>query len=148
MGRFETEILATNENLAALSDLGGTWIDRVHDRRPPKTIVLDIDSSVSPTFGERQGSAWNGHFRCTCYHPLFVFNQFGDLERCALCPGNVHSADGFQCECGEQIRGVILFKGCRGEVGVEAVRVGPDQTVGFRILEVSSDVFLRMSAYP
>ena len=29
---------------------------------------------------------------CTCYHPLFVFNQFGDLERCALRPGNVHSA--------------------------------------------------------
>ena len=32
----------------------------------------------------------------TCYHPLFVFNQFGDLERCALRPGNVHSADGWQ----------------------------------------------------
>jgi hypothetical protein len=30
---------------------------------------------------------------CICYHPLFVFNQFGDLERCALRSGNVHSAD-------------------------------------------------------
>jgi len=39
---------------------------------------------------------WNGHFGCTCYHPLFVFNQFGDLERCALRPGNVHSADGWE----------------------------------------------------
>ena len=38
-------------------------------------------------------SVWNGHYACTCYHPLFVFNQFGDLERCALRPGNVHSAD-------------------------------------------------------
>ena len=38
-------------------------------------------------------SVWNGHYSCTCYHPLFVFNQFGDLERCALRPGNVHSAD-------------------------------------------------------
>ncbi|MCP4241601.1 MAG: IS1380 family transposase, partial [bacterium] len=93
MGRFETELLATDENLAALSDLGGSWIDRVHDRRPPKTIVLDMDSSVSPTHGEQEGSVWNGHFRCTCYHPLFVFNQFGDLERSALRPGNVHSAD-------------------------------------------------------
>jgi hypothetical protein len=27
---------------------------------------------------------------------LFVFNQFGDLERCALRPGNVHSADGWR----------------------------------------------------
>jgi hypothetical protein len=24
-----------------------------------------------------------------------VFNQFGDLERCSLRPGNVHSADGW-----------------------------------------------------
>ncbi|TPW00043.1 MAG: hypothetical protein USCAAHI_00519 [Beijerinckiaceae bacterium] len=40
-------------------------------------------------------SIWNGHYACTCYHPLFLFNQFGDLERCALRPGNVHSADGW-----------------------------------------------------
>jgi Transposase DDE domain group 1 len=38
----------------------------------------------------------NGHFGCTCYHPLFVFNQLGDLERCALRPGNVHSAAGWR----------------------------------------------------
>jgi Transposase DDE domain group 1 len=63
-------------------------------RSPPaESIVLDIDSSVSPTHGEQEMSVWNGHYACTCYHPLFVFNQFGDLERCALRPGNVHSAD-------------------------------------------------------
>jgi transposase len=27
---------------------------------------------------------------------LFLFNQFGDLERCALRPGNVHGADGWE----------------------------------------------------
>jgi hypothetical protein len=58
--------------------------------------VLDIDSSVSETHGAQEGSAYNGHFGCMCYHPLFVFNQFGDLERCALRPGNVHSADGWR----------------------------------------------------
>src|SRR5258705_5869650 len=52
--------------------------------------------SVSPTHGEQEMSAWNGHFACTCYHPLLVFNQFGDLERCALRPGNIHSADGWE----------------------------------------------------
>jgi hypothetical protein len=51
---------------------------------------------VSETHGAQEGSAYNGHFGCTCYHPLFVFNQFGDLERCALRPGNVHSADGWR----------------------------------------------------
>jgi hypothetical protein len=51
------------------------------------------------------------------------------------------------CAWGEQIRGVIRFKGRRGDVVAEAVRVGPGPAVGFRILEVSSEVFLRMSAY-
>ncbi len=96
MGRFETEWLARPENLTALADLPGRWIDKVHMRRPPKIIVLDMDSSESPTYGEQEGSAYNGHFGCSCYHPLFVFNQLGDLERCALRPGNVHSADGWR----------------------------------------------------
>jgi hypothetical protein len=93
MGRFETKWLCRPENLAALTDLPGQWIDKAHNRRPPKMIVLDMDSSVSPTFGGQEGTAYNGHFGCTCYHPLFVFNQFGDVERCVLRPGNVHSAD-------------------------------------------------------
>ena len=96
MGRFETKWLCRSENLAALADLPGQWIDKVHERRTPKTIVLDMDSSESPTYGEQEGSAYNGHFGCTCYHPLFVFNQFGDVERCVLRPGNVHSADGWR----------------------------------------------------
>ncbi len=96
MGRFETELLATNDNLAALAELSGLWIDRVHDHNPPKMIILDMDSSVSPTHGEQEGTAYNGHFGCTCYHPLFLFNQFGDLERCSLRPGNLHSADGWR----------------------------------------------------
>jgi len=96
MGRFETKWLCQPENFAALADLPGQWIDKVQQRRPPRIIVLDMDSSESPTYGEQEGSAYNGHFGCTCYHPLFVFNQLGDVERCALRPGNVHSADGWR----------------------------------------------------
>jgi Transposase DDE domain group 1 len=96
MGRFETKWLSRPENLAALADLPGQWIDQVRRRRGLKTVILDMDSSESPTYGEQEGSAYNGHFSCTCYHPLFVFNQFGDVERCVLRPGNVHSADGWR----------------------------------------------------
>jgi hypothetical protein len=94
MGRFETAWLAGEDNLAALTDLSRAWIDRA--RSGCKTIVLDIDSSVSPTHGEQEGSSYNGHFGCSCYHPLFVFNQFGDLERCTLRRGHVHSAEGWR----------------------------------------------------
>jgi hypothetical protein len=48
MGRFETRWLTADKNLLALSDLSGRWIDRVHARRPPRGVVLDMDSSVSP----------------------------------------------------------------------------------------------------
>jgi len=96
MGRFETEWLTRPVNLAALADLPGQWIDAVHQRRQPRVVVLDMDSSESPTYGEQEGSTYNGHFGCTCYHPLFVFNQLGDLERCALRSGNVHSAEGWR----------------------------------------------------
>ena len=96
MGRFETQWLAAGNNLPVLTKLSGQWIERVHSRRPPRGILLDMDSSVSPTHGEQENSVWNGHYDCLCYHPLFVFNQFGDLERCSLRPGNVHSADGWE----------------------------------------------------
>ncbi len=89
-------MLTRPEKFAALSDLPGRWIDAAHDQRPPKQITLDMDSSESPVHGDQEGSAWNGHFGCACYHPLFVFNQFGDLERCELRHGNVHSADGWE----------------------------------------------------
>ena len=103
MGAFETEWLASDENVSALPNLSGQWIDRVHGRQPPRTIVLDMDSSVSPAYGEQEDTACNGHFACTCYHSLFVFNQFGDLECCVLRSGNVHSADG----CKETVEPVV-----------------------------------------
>jgi hypothetical protein len=98
MGRFETGTLALAANREALADLNGQWkwIDRFHDRNRLKFIVLDMDSSVSPTHGDQEGAAWNGHFDFTCYHPNFLFNQFGMLERCALRNGNVHSVDGWR----------------------------------------------------
>jgi hypothetical protein len=96
MGRFETEILTQDRNLQCLMNFPGQWVDKVHQRKCIKEIILDMDSSDSPTYGQQEGSAYNGHFGYTCYHPLFVFNQFGDMERALLRNGNVHSADDWQ----------------------------------------------------
>jgi len=49
MGRFETKWRTMAKNLSALADLSSQWIDRVHGRRPPRGILLDMDSSVGPT---------------------------------------------------------------------------------------------------
>ena len=92
VGRFETDILSTKDNLKKLMDLSGEWIDKVHMRQPPRELILDMDSSVSETYGEQEGTAYNGNFECNCYHPLFLFNEFGDLERAMLRRGNHASA--------------------------------------------------------
>ena len=93
MGRFETELLTQRENLAGLSEINGKWVERAMSKTPHRRIILDLDSSESPVHGAQEGSAYNGHFGSTCFHPLFCFNQWGDCEGELLRPGNVHSAD-------------------------------------------------------
>src|SRR3546814_12213455 len=66
-------------------------------RRPPRSTRTDTLFPYKTLFrSDQEGTAWNGHFDCTCDHPIFLFNQFGMLERCALRNGNVHSADGWR----------------------------------------------------
>ena len=96
LSRFETEVLVTEENLKGLNQLNAEWVDRAMMRTRHQRIILDMDSSESPVYGEQEGAAYNGHFECVCYHPLFCFNQFGDCEGAMLRPGNVHSAEGWR----------------------------------------------------
>jgi DDE family transposase len=63
---------------------------------PPRRVVLDMDSTEIPVYGEQEQSAYNGHFECTCYHPLLLFNREGDCLAAKLRPGNVHSAEGWE----------------------------------------------------
>ena len=93
LSRFETEVLATRENLRGLDQLNAQWVDRAVARTKHRRIILDMDSSESPVYGEQEGAAYNGHFETVCYHPLFLFNEFGDCEGAMLRPGNVHSAE-------------------------------------------------------
>ncbi len=93
IGRFETDILTQRENFTSLSVINGSWIQKAMGKTEHRRIILDMDSSESPVHGEQEGSAYNGHFRSYCFHPLFCFNQFGDCEGVLLRPGNVHSAD-------------------------------------------------------
>jgi len=58
VGRFETEVLADPENLVEIMALSGRWIDQVRQRKPLTEIILDMDSSVSPTHGQQE--AYNG----------------------------------------------------------------------------------------
>jgi len=103
VNRFETDTLVTPGNLKGLEGLNFEWVDHAMARTPHQRIILDMDSSESPVYGEQEGAAYNGHFECVCYHPLFCFNQFGDCEAAKLRPGNVHSAHGWR----EQLEPIV-----------------------------------------
>ena len=92
MSRFETEVLTQDGNVEGLGRVNATWVDGAMSRTPHRRVILDMDSSESPVHGGQEGASYNGHFGSTCYHPLFVFNQFGDCEGAMLRAGNVHSA--------------------------------------------------------
>ena len=96
MSRFETELLTQKDNRKGFEQLNVEWVKRGVAKTVHRRIILDIDSSESPVHGQQEGAAYNGHFECMCYHPLFCFNQFGDCEGAVLRPGNVHSADGWE----------------------------------------------------
>ena len=96
IGRFETDILIQQKNFDSMSGINGRCVQKAMSKTDHRRIILDMDSSESPVYGEQEGSAYNGHFRCICYHPLFCFNQFGDCEGVLLRSGNVHSADGWK----------------------------------------------------
>jgi len=96
VGRFEKEILLEGDNLDNLDEIIKRWTEKIDLVRGIRKIVLDIDSSESPVYGEQEESSYNGHFGLKCYHPLFVFNQYGDCLKVKLRPGNVHSSDGWK----------------------------------------------------
>ena len=91
---FETDVLAEERNYQGLTRLNADLLQHPATRPCSRRVILDIDSSESPVHDAQEQSAYNGHFECVCYHPLFVFNPQGDCLAAKLRPGNVHSAEG------------------------------------------------------
>jgi hypothetical protein len=89
---FETEMLAEEENFAGLARINRELIGEAEALDSPQRVVLDMDSTEIPVYGQQEQSAYNGHFESTCYHPLVLFNREGDCLAAKLRPGNVHSA--------------------------------------------------------
>ena len=83
-----------------VSGLGAVLLDAAEQRRGPRPgerhreTTLDLDSLPHEVFGQQPGSAWNGHYRMNCYHPIIVRSEWGDYLGAKLRPGNVHTADG------------------------------------------------------
>ena len=94
MGRFETELLATDENVEALVDMNGVWIDKVHDRHPPKMITSTCTAALARSIANKREqrtlvtSAVPATIRYSCSTSSSTWRD-GSLR-----PGNDHNADG------------------------------------------------------
>ena len=153
MGRFETETLTGEKNLKGLAQMNSQWVERAMAHTQHRRVILDMDSSESPVHGQQEGAAYNGHFECVCYHPLFLFNQFGDCEAATLRPGNVHSADDWQELLEPVVKGYrkkglrLLFRGDAAFGKPEVYEYLEQETIGYTIRLSANAVLQREIAH-
>jgi hypothetical protein len=93
---FETELLTREDNRAGLAAINRELIAKAEALDSPQRVVLDMDSTEIPVYGQQEQSAYNGHFESTCSHPLLLFNREGDCLSAKRRPGNAHSADDWE----------------------------------------------------
>jgi hypothetical protein len=76
---FEADFLAQKENLDGLAAINRELIARAKSIKSPQPVVLDMDNTDIPVYGQQENSAYNRHFESTCYHPRLLFNRAGTV---------------------------------------------------------------------
>ena len=59
-------------NLTGLAAINRELIARAETLAPSQRVVLDLDSTEIPVYGQPELSAYNGHFESTGCHPLLL----------------------------------------------------------------------------
>jgi hypothetical protein len=55
-------VLSQDENLHGLSRINRELLAKAEAMDSPQRVVLDMDSTEIPVYGEQEHSAYNGHF--------------------------------------------------------------------------------------
>lgn len=81
-----------NHDMSAIERL---FVDIFLDahREPPSRIVLDLDATDDPVYGEQEGRHFHGYYDCYCYLPLYIFCG-RHLLAAKLRTSSVDAADG------------------------------------------------------
>jgi hypothetical protein len=146
---FETEVLSQEENLAGLSRINRELLAKAEAMDSPQRVVLDMDSTEIPVYGEQEQSAYNGHFESTCYHPLLLFNGEGDGLRAMLRAGNVHSAEDWdemllpEIERQQELGKEVVFRADAAFAKPEIYEALEDRGVKYAIRIPANDSLLR-----
>ena len=68
---------------------------RRNRKRKPKRIILDLDGTDDPTYGDQQLTFFHGYYDQYMYHPLVIYDaDTGELITAALRAGNRHASYG------------------------------------------------------
>jgi hypothetical protein len=66
---------------------------KLHQKQPPKRIVLDLDATDDPLHGHQLGRFFHGYYKSYCYLPLYIF--CGSHLLCAkLRPADIDASAG------------------------------------------------------
>jgi Transposase DDE domain group 1 len=64
-------------------------------KKKPKRIILDLDGTDDPTYGNQQLTFFHGYYDQYMYHPLVIYDaETGELITAALRAGNRHASYG------------------------------------------------------
>jgi len=93
LSRMENSL--TNHDLYGIGEyFVDLYIHRMRKRRP-KEIVLDLDGTDDPTYGDQQLAFFHGYYDQYMYHPLVIYDaNTGELISAILRPGNKHASYG------------------------------------------------------
>lgn len=63
-----------DQSIEQLNQANLELLDRVHQYRDAKSIVLDLDSTHADTYGDQEDANFNTHYGTVGFHPLVTFD--------------------------------------------------------------------------
>jgi len=91
ISRINTKL--NKEHMKQLQKANDKILDKIHNFKPPKKMIFDLDSTSFKTYGQQHGAKYNSHYGTNGYHPLLMFDGVaGDLIKAQLRSGNVYTS--------------------------------------------------------
>lgn len=93
LSRLENSV--TTKDLYRMGEQFVQMYIRRNKKRKPKRIILDLDGTDDPTYGNQQLTFFHGYYDQYMYHPLVVYDaDTGELVTAVLRAGNRHASYG------------------------------------------------------
>ena len=82
------------DTLLQFDDIDKSFRDIIYSIKCPEHMLLDLDSTLSGTYGNQEGKGFNFHYQAHGYHPLLCYDGLtGDLLKAELRDGTLHCSN-------------------------------------------------------